>query len=561
MTHEFAKASNRVQLVVPERSACAVALGLMFSFHSPARTSRTSCTAPTARTARRVVAAAAVVSLTLVHVQVAHAQASHISRVSLGVGADETQANVAWQSRVPGEQYLEYWPASQPGTVRSVASKRGAYNAAVFYPHQAAMTGLEPETEYVYRVGDSQRGWSEPASLRTAKSSDSWGFVAFADAQIGVDGKVAEQGAAWDKAVSTAVGEHPDSAFVLQLGDQVEGWGAPVAQYEAFLAPDVLSKYRLAVLKGNHETYGVTPKKHFDDAFFLPNEVGDDANYFFTYNNVLFIGLDSNRNSEADIAAHIEYVERVIAQHGEADGGVGGGIDWVITGFHHAPFSQGTHYTDADVVRLRDKLVPGLSAAGVDVVLNGHDHIYTRTHLMDGINPVISEGAARAGDVLVPKDGEVLYVTTTSAGGGKYYDFQGNDGNTYPRIREERAGDLAHASTARWRQDYSPDYLHVEVSEDALTLTTYNVNTPYVVDKVTVRKEEAVAGESGKRPDPEDNTGAAGNAGNRADTDGQEETSSSDAPALIGVSVVLGLLAVVTPFAAWLVSQGLVPLG
>ncbi|MDC7109205.1 purple acid phosphatase family protein [Corynebacterium afermentans] len=433
---------------------------------------------------RGTVATAVVVSLfaPMTTAVAADAVNTKLSRIVLGIGSDATEANVAWQSKTNELQYLEYWPADDASDKTSVESPRGQYNAAIFYPHEATMTGLEPDTEYVYRVGNDDRGWSEERTFTTGEDSDSWSFLAMADAQIGVDAKIDEQSAAWNKAVNVATGEHPDSAFLMHLGDQAEGWGAPVKQLEEFTAPEALQNYRLAVLKGNHETYA--PDRHFQDTYFLPNEDGASANYFFNYNNVLFIGLDGNRSSAADIEAHAKFVNDAIADHG-AD------ADWVMVGIHQAPFSQGTHYTDSDVVRLREQLTPKLSEAGVDLVLSGHDHIYTRTHLMNGFDPVIPEGAAKSGDVLIPEDGEVLYLTSTTATGGKYYDFQDESGETHPHVREERARDLAHDSTARWRQDYNPDYTNISVSPTELKLTTYNINTPYVVDQVTLQKKDA----------------------------------------------------------------------
>lgn len=407
---------------------------------------------------------------------------TRISRIVLGIGSDATEANLAWQSKTSETQFLEYWPTADPTNITRVESPRGPYNSAVFYPHEATMTGLEPDTEYAYRVGSDRRGYSEQRTFTTGTDGDSWSFLAMADAQIGVDTKIAEQSAAWNKAVNTATGEHPDSAFIMHLGDQVEGWGAPVKQLEEFTAPEKLQEYRLAVLKGNHETY--TLDRHFQDTYFLPNEVDDTANYFFNYNNVLFIGLDGNRASKADIDVHAKFVNETIAAHG-AD------ADWVIVGIHHAPFSQGTHYTDKDVVELRNSLTPKLSEAGVDLVLSGHDHIYTRTHLMNGVDPVIPAGASKSGDILIPEDNEVLYATSTTATGGKYYDFQDENGTTHPNVREENVTDLAHKSTARWRQDYNPDYTSIDVSSESLKLTTYNINTPYVVDQVTLLKKDA----------------------------------------------------------------------
>lgn len=191
-----------------------------------------------------------------------------ISRVVLGIGSDATEANVAWQSKQTGTQFLEYWPANEATNVTSVESPQGPYNAAIFYPHEATMTGLKPNTEYVYRVGNERRGWSSERTFTTGAESDTWNFLAMADAQIGVGARIKEQAAAWNKAVNVATGEHPGSAFIMHLGDQAEGWGAPVAQLEAFTAPEKLQNYRLAVLKGNHETYA--PERHFQDTYFLP---------------------------------------------------------------------------------------------------------------------------------------------------------------------------------------------------------------------------------------------------------------------------------------------------
>ena len=149
---------------------------------------------------------------------------TRISRIVLGIGSDATEANLAWQSKTNETQFLEYWPTADPTNITRVESPRGPYNSAVFYPHEATMTGLEPDTEYAYRVGSDRRGYSEQRTFTTGTDGDSWSFLAMADAQIGVDTKIAEQSAAWNKAVNTATGEHPDSAFIMHLGDQVEGW-------------------------------------------------------------------------------------------------------------------------------------------------------------------------------------------------------------------------------------------------------------------------------------------------------------------------------------------------
>ena len=49
---------------------------------------------------------------------------------------------------------------------------------------------------------------------------------------------------------------------------------------------------------------------------------------------------------------------------------------------------------------------------------------------------------------------------------------------------------LAHESTAMWRQDYTEDYMRVDVSDDTLTFTTFNEADNTLVDKVSLKKKD-----------------------------------------------------------------------
>lgn len=216
-----------------------------------------------------------------------------------------------------------------------------------------------------------------------------------------------------------------------------------------------------------------------------------ERDYFFERGNALIVSLDSNLSSSADIDSHAEYLRQVI-------GSKGADKDWVVVTYHHSPFSQAYHQNDGDVKRLREGLTPVMSELGVDAVLGGHDHIYTRSYLMEGTKPVVPEEKPAAGDVLHPQDGQVLYMIASSASGSKFYDFWAA-GKTYKDLSEEEAAEkgLTAPFTARWNQDRTPDYTNVEVTANTLTLTTYNVDDGSIVDKVTLAKEGTDAGDSG----------------------------------------------------------------
>lgn len=406
---------------------------------------------------------------------------SPIYRLALGVGATASDATFSWRTHHRGAEVVEIWETTNPESRRRIEA-REQDNGALLYVSQEANVGeLEASTSYTYRVGSEAGGWSQEQTFTTGDGDDTWDFLALADAQIGVNLDNTTQGKNWRNAVAAATAARPEAEMLLSLGDQVDGWGAIQPQYDQFFSAPQLRILPTAAIPGNHETY-VSGMKHFSEHFSLPNEQRGTGNYFYERNNVLFISLNSNESDPTDIASHKEFIRATVAKHG-AD------KDWIVATYHHGPFAQGSHTADADVEALRRELTPVLSEAGVDVVLSGHDHIYSRSHLMRGTEPVVPNKRAERGDRLRPQDGEVLYITATTAGAGKFYDFHDRLGTKHPNARRELIDqDLEQPWTAYWNQDYTPDYTAVSVSPTELTLTTYNVNTPYVVDKVTLEK-------------------------------------------------------------------------
>jgi len=61
--------------------------------------------------------------------------------------------------------------------------------------------------------------------------------------------------------------------------------------------------------------------------------------------------------------------------------------DWLIAYMHRPMHSAGYHPTDGDATALAMKAnwLPLLEAAGVDLILSGHNHVYERTYLLDNL--------------------------------------------------------------------------------------------------------------------------------------------------------------------------------
>ena len=422
-------------------------------------------------------------SLVAVPAPVTAAPQNPVALSHIGVGETSTDMNFSWRTSYRGEEYVKYYPSGKPAEAKTVVAQEADFGAIAYRSNHATVSGLTPGVEYTYQLGSEDGGWSAPATFRTQAAGDNWKFLAFSDAQIGVDTKVAEQAEAWRTAVKQATDKYPESQFLLHSGDQVEGWGARVSQWEEFYSPEQVRTYPLAVAMGNHELYpSKLETRHFYEHANLPNAEQGNANYFFERNNALFIVLDSNESDDAGIARHSEFLRQTVASHGTDK-------DWIIAVMHHAPYTHSNHASDEDVVKLREQLSPVFSEAGVDLVMSGHDHMYNRSRLMNGTQPVGTDTPAKSGDVLRPKDGEVLYLTTTTAGGGKYYNFHDVNGverEEFTNSTQTDGTEYANPAIAVWRQDYTPDYAVVDISKHKLTVRTHNVADHSLIDEFTL---------------------------------------------------------------------------
>jgi 3',5'-cyclic AMP phosphodiesterase CpdA len=135
--------------------------------------------------------------------------------------------------------------------------------------------------------------------------------------------------------------------------------------------------------------------------------------------------------------------------------------------FHQAPYSSADHPNDPDVVGLRENFTPILSTLGINLVLNGHDHDYARSYLMNGTT---AEPGTR-GSTLKAGAGGVLYIATNSSSGGKFYPLTG----PYPWV-------------AVGSQENVPNYSRVSVNRDEITVSTYRSSDGSTVDQVTLKK-------------------------------------------------------------------------
>ncbi|MDD4316382.1 MAG: metallophosphoesterase family protein, partial [Clostridia bacterium] len=238
--------------------------------------------------------------------------------------------------------------------------------------HMALANDLEPATKYFYRAGSKQKNkWSRWGYFITDDGDGSISFMHITDSQA----KTAEDFAAFRKSMQKAYSTVGVPEFIVSTGDQVE-LGLSSGLWDDFFesAHDFLMQTTTAPVSGNHELVPQAVLNHF----FLNNQ-STLVNYSFEYGDALFVILDSN---DLYMISQLEWAEAVLTNSTKK---------WKIVALHKAPYSSGTHADDMDVTNLRENLTPLMASCGVDIVLSGHDHVYSRTYPLNGLGLIASQ--------------------------------------------------------------------------------------------------------------------------------------------------------------------------
>ena len=172
--------------------------------------------------------------------------------------------------------------------------------------------------------------------------------------------------------------------------------------------------------------------------------------------------LNSNDLSAAE---HKAFMETAIAANPD--------VDWKIVSFHHSIYTVASHYNNDGTDR-RETLVPIFDELDIDVVLQGHDHVYCRTYMMDGLTPMTD--AAIYDDEnyssITGPDG-ILYITANSGSGSKHYGIK---------------TDVEFPYSAAQNQERIPNVSKVSISDTQFTITTYRTTDMSVVDTFTINR-------------------------------------------------------------------------
>ena len=277
------------------------------------------------------------------------------------------------------------------------------------YIHEISVNGLEPATEYVYTVGDgfNERNGKFKTALEQGDES-SFTFAYLADTQVSNASNAKALGATLAKVNE----KNPD--FVYLAGD-VTDKSTNESQWEWLFnndgvystgGEDMFANNLVAVTQGNHDNNEMY--QHIN----APEEAGKIV-YSFDYGCAKFIilNLESARYDE-DARAQQEAYLRDAVNDAKSNG------QWTIVGFHKSLYTGASHITDSDIIAARKFWAPIFAETDVDLVLQGHDHVYSRGFVTaegENANPTVLED----GTIIQPD--APLYMVGGHAGGLKWY--------------------------------------------------------------------------------------------------------------------------------------------
>ena len=431
------------------------------------------------------------------------AYSSNYEHVSLTPGADETQLNYAWYShtvetpkvRVATKQNMD-GATEFEGTQTEAVTIDGVK----YYSNKVIVKNLKADTNYYYQV--MQNGKWQDAEVYTTKSFSEFSFLYVGDPQIGasknqtsteqekmvsagneVSSTAADNLAArndgynWNNILNDAVKDHSDVSFIVSAGDQVNA-GKNEREYAAYLGADALTSLPVATTIGNHDSVSNQYSLHFNnpnafsssDANYIQGQTEAGTDYYYSYGNVLFIVLDTNNYN---CATHENVMKKAISENKDAK--------WRIVVFHQDIFGSGYDHSDSDGMVLRTQLTPLMDKYDIDVVLQGHDHTYSRTYQLQGDGKdhtaygkdVDMKSAdyitqnncyqivddTESGTVVNPKG--TVYLEANSATGSKFYNLIASKQDYI----SERS------------QTWTPSYSVVTVTDNSFSVKTYDAST------------------------------------------------------------------------------------
>lgn len=270
--------------------------------------------------------------------------------------------------------------------------------------HQAVLKALEPDAIYEYQVGDGKDFMSQTYTFKAPKAADAdaFSFIFVADPQSVTQEDYMSFKKSMDYATKLVTPE-----FIMSGGDTTQD-GYKATEWENCFA--VMGDYYASIptitVPGNHEMKGDWGFVSFAQRFNMPGGATgtefDNTIGCFEYGDACIVAINTEVTPPAEKSAIIrKQLEWAKSCYEKSD------KKWRIMVTHAGPYTS-----NHDPMEVRGDFINdsaySIDALGVDLFLNGHDHIYIR--------------ACARGDEKAELGQGTTYVTGGTVG-NKYYEY------------------------------------------------------------------------------------------------------------------------------------------
>ncbi len=277
------------------------------------------------------------------------------------------QEELLYQKAYP---YEEYWSLEENYEADEYLTKR--------YVCHINLNALKPGTDYCYQIVVNDIT-SETHYFKTAGEEKQDVFLTFADFQYSENLLTLEL-------IKQFTENNPDSSLITCTGDLADE-ASSEASHRYLLDSDCFQNHILACAVGDHEYWGRRTKPYvqfkrpytYNKLFSNPqNGILEliNTSYYFKYNNILFIILncgDSNAQADNDLfIKQAKWLDEILTKEQN--------YQFSIVCMHKSLY--GDLEQDPHILGFRKLYVPVFDKHQIDLVISGHDHEYSRTHVI-----------------------------------------------------------------------------------------------------------------------------------------------------------------------------------
>lgn len=390
--------------------------------------------------------------------------------VNICYGEDgNTTRTWTWQTLPTRKGYLKYKKVGASKWTMVESTKK-----VITHPdtdatvHSVIVKGLEPGT-YIYQVGSSAL-WTDEAEfvVKAPTNRDTIKMLHVTDQQAWTE----EEYSAWGIIYKMIEEKEKDWDFILNTGDISQNGGGRAFEWRYYydFAPSIANYCHMTTCGNNDLTYNPeTDKKEDPTAFTWYTTVENSPQiscHSWNYGYIHFVCINSNvmtENSEIALK-QVEWLKKDLAKPENQK-------RWKIVYMHEPVYA---HVRS----KLLDCFITPFAEGGVDLVLGGHHHRYTRSKRMGALGPNKENVQSPTG----------FYSVMPNATGYKLAGKAKPDSNNHEYM--EVYDDTEIPNYIMWDITYDSIKMHSYKVHDLVPFEDHIGHTPYIreFDTLTITK-------------------------------------------------------------------------